>query len=95
MDSRANQGKLDAPVPPPPVTVGSVGERINALEALITLLIVKGSVYATTAELDSVQEAVRRSDKLLSTPLGREMDKLLDRLKSAVEHRERRRSQGD
>jgi hypothetical protein len=74
------------------MTFGSVPERINALEAVLTLLIVKGSVFATAAELASVQEAIRESDEL-KTPLGREMDKLLDRLKSAVEQHERRKIQ--
>lgn len=85
----------DPPIPPTPapVTFGSVPERINALEAVLTLLIVKGSVFATSAELDSVQQAVRQSDTLLNTPLGDEMVKLLDRLKRAVEQHEQRKTQ--
>ena len=77
---------------PTPVTFGSVPERINALEALLTLLIVKGSVFTTSAEIVAVQESVRESGGL-NTPLGREMDNLLDRLKSAVEHYENQKSQ--
>ena len=75
-----------------PMTFGSVPERINALEALLTLLIVKGSVFTTAAELASVQEGIRESGGL-NTPLGREMDKLLDRLKSAVGNYENQKSQ--
>ena len=78
---------------PTPMSFGSVPERINALEAVLTLLIVKGSVFATSDELASVQEAVRQSETLLNTPLGHEMDKLLDRLKSAVERHEQRKTQ--
>ena len=75
-----------------PMTFGSVPERINALEAVLTLLIVKGSVFATSEELASVQEAIRESDEL-SNPLGQAMDQLLDRLKIAVERHENRKSQ--
>ena len=78
-----------------PMTFGSVPERINALEALLTVLIVKGSVFTTSAELAAVQKAVRESDDLSNTPLGREMDRLLDRLKSAVEDHESREIQDD
>ena len=77
-----------------PVAFGSVPERINALEALLTLLIVKGSVFTTSAELGVVQKAIRESDEL-NTPLGREMDRLLDRLKSAVANHESREIQDD
>ena len=91
-DIRGLTAPSEPPIPTAPMTFGSVPERINALEAVLTLLIVKGSVFATAAELASVQEAIRESDEL-KTPLGREMDKLLDRLKSAVEQHERRKIQ--
>ena len=78
----------EPPIPSPaPMTFGSVPERINALEAVLTLLVVKGSVFATSEELASAQDAIRESGEL-NTPLGQAIDRLLDRLKIAVERRE-------
>ena len=77
------------PIQADSVTFGSIPERLKALEALLTVLVVKGSVFTTSAELDEVQKVFRESDEL-NTPVGREMDRLLDRLRSAVEDRESR-----